>query len=191
MKKSMHLAILLLFLPFLISSCKTQEGENAKETSESVSDSAAQTETPQIKKVGHIPVYEQFADLEPIFNQETDSTYVINFWATWCKPCVEELPYFEALHQQFSGEKLKVVLVSLDFPDKLESKLLPFVEEHQLESDVVALTDIDYNTWINKVNPDWGGAIPVTLVYNASERKFVSEQFANAEELNNLVKSLL
>ena len=59
--------------------------------------------------------YATFDEIEPIFNRQSDSTYVINFWATWCKPCVEELPYFEELNQNYSKEKVKVVLVSLDF----------------------------------------------------------------------------
>ncbi len=138
-----------------------------------------------------IPVYEQFAEIASIFEQQTDSTYVINFWATWCKPCVEELPYFEQLHDQFAGEKIRVILVSMDFPNQIESKLIPFVKEHQLRSDVLALTDLDYNSWIDKVTPEWSGAIPVTMVYNAKERKFIDRQFKDAEELKQLVKSFL
>ena len=190
MKITTKLFLFFFIIPFLTSSCKSSKGETEESTEVSAIPSSEQQIT-GVSKVGHIPVYDNFSDLEPIFNQKSDTTYVINFWATWCKPCVEELPYFEKLHQQFSGEKLKVVLVSLDFPDKLESKLLPFVKEHQLQSEVVALTDIDYNSWINKINSDWGGAIPVTLVYNANESKFINEQFENEEELNNLIQSML
>ncbi len=138
-----------------------------------------------------IPVYEQFSEIAPLLEQETDSTYVINFWATWCKPCVEELPYFEQLHDQFAGEKLRVILVSMDFPNQIESKLIPFVKEHQLRSDVLALADLDYNSWIDMVSPEWSGTIPVTMVYSAKGRKFIDRQFKDAEELKQLVKSFL
>ena len=140
---------------------------------------------------GNIPVYKEFDQLAPIFNQETDITYVINFWATWCKPCVEELPYFETLHDKFGQEKVKVILVSMDFPKKLETLLIPFVEKHQLKSQVVALTDSDHNKWIPLVDEDWGGAIPVTVIYKGSERTFIDEQFDGYEDLEEIVKSYL
>lgn len=137
------------------------------------------------------PVYESFDEVASIFQQKTDTTYVINFWATWCKPCVKELPYFEALHENFKGEKIKVILVSLDFKKDVEPKLIPFVKEHKLKSDVVALTDHKYNEWIDKVDPKWGGAIPVTVVYNQQQREFIGESFANQEELFELVQKML
>ena len=137
------------------------------------------------------PVYESFSEIASIFQAQSDTTYVINFWATWCKPCVKELPYFEALHDQFSGEKLKVILISLDFKKDIGPKLIPFVEEHKLRSNVVALTDHKYNEWIDQVDPEWGGAIPVTVVYNSKKRQFVGESFANQDQLFELVKELL
>lgn len=158
---------------------------NEKETSEAsvaISQSASSTS---------IPVYESFSEIAPIFQEQNDTTYVINFWATWCKPCVKELPYFEALHDEFSGDKIKVILVSLDFKKDIEAKLIPFVEEHKLRSNVIALTDHKYNEWIDQVDPEWGGAIPVTVVYNSKKRQFVGESFANQDQLFELVKELL
>jgi len=73
-----------------------------------------------------VPVYKTFDDFEPILHQDTDTTYVVNFWATWCGPCVKELPYFEALHKSYKNQPVKVVLVSLDFEKHIVRKLLPF-----------------------------------------------------------------
>lgn len=139
----------------------------------------------------NIPVYDEFAQLAPLFQQQSDTTYVINFWATWCKPCVEELPYFEKLHEAMQGQKVKVILVSLDFPRQLDAKLVPYVQKNQLKSEVIALTDGDFNSWIDKVSPEWGGAIPVTIIYNAQKRHFYGEQFPNYEALEKLVKAFL
>lgn len=147
---------------------------------------------PPAKVLAHnIPVYDQFAKLEPILNQKSDTTYVINFWATWCKPCVEELPYFEKLNAALQGQKVKIILVSLDFPKQLDTKLIPFVEKNEVKSQVIAITDVDFNSWIDKVNPQWDGAIPVTLIYNAQKRHFYGEQFPNYETLEKLVKAFL
>lgn len=141
--------------------------------------------------VGNVPVYQTFDEIAPLFEQQSDTTYVINFWATWCKPCVEELPYFEKLVKEYQGKKVQVILVSLDFEKQLESKLLPFLNEQNLNSELAVLADGKYNNWIDKVDPDWGGAIPATVIYNAKNRKFFGEQFVDFNELNELVKTLL
>lgn len=137
-----------------------------------------------------IPIYATFAEIAPLFQQDNDTTYVINFWATWCKPCVKELPYFEALNANLQGQKAKVVLVSLDFPKKIKTSLVPFVKKRQLESQVVVLLDGKYNNWIDKVDPQWTGAIPATLIYKGEHRRFIGEAVENAEELKSAVDEI-
>jgi len=175
-----RLFIALLVTLQLFSSCK----------SEAQSDAAAYPVVAPSAMLGGIPVYSKFDDFQHWLHFDNDTTYVVNFWATWCKPCVEELPWFEQLHEQFQGQKVKVVLVSLDFKKDLEKKLLPFVQSRKLKSTVVALTDSAYQNWIDKVNQAWGGAIPVTLVYNARKRAFKDDQFSDYEELEKMVKDL-
>jgi len=136
-------------------------------------------------------ILEDYEDLKPIFTKNNDSTYVINFWATWCKPCVKELPYFEQLNQELKDEKVEVILVSLDFETDIETKLKPFIEEHQLQSDVIAFINGDYNSWIGEVEEAWDGAIPVTIVYSAKDRKFFSGELDSYEELNTTVKEMM
>jgi len=142
-------------------------------------------------KIGGIPVYDQFAHLEPLFRFSNDTTYVVNFWATWCKPCIQELPYFEQLHAGAKNDKLKVVLVSLDFPKKLESTLVPFVQKRGLQSPVLVLLDGKYNDWIDKVSPDWSGAIPATYIYKGAKSHLVGKPFENYEELKETVQPFL
>ena len=103
---------------------------------------------------------------------------------------MEELPYFEQLHEQYKDKKVKVILVSLDFAKQLQSKLVPFVKEQNLQSEVVAMVDGDYNSWIDKVNSDWDGAIPVTMIYNNQDRQFVSEQFESYADLESIFKEV-
>lgn len=122
--------------------------------------------------------------------QKNDTTYVINFWATWCKPCVKELPEFEKINEQYKGRKVKVVLASLDFPDKLEGQVIPFIKKHNLQSEVVLLDDPDANSWIPQVSEEWSGAIPATIIYNQKERKFYEGSFTY-EELHTELKSIL
>lgn len=128
-----------------------------------------------------IEVY-NFAELEPLLSADDDLTYVVNFWATWCKPCIEELPYFEALQAE-NSESIKVILVSLDFPEKLKSQVKPFVKKRNIKSQVILLDDPYENEWIPKVDEAWSGAIPATLIFNKSKKAFYEGSFT-PESLN-------
>ncbi len=136
------------------------------------------------------PVYTSFDQLAPLFEQDNDTTYVINFWATWCKPCVEELPYFEKLATETANQPVKIVMVSLDFAKEVRGKLLDFVTNRPLDLPVIALVDGRYNDWIDRVDPQWGGAIPITVVYKGKKRIFKEDQFASYAELAALVNQV-
>ena len=129
--------------------------------------------------------------MESIIEKESPKLQVINFWATWCAPCIKELPHFEKLNRTAS-DKIEVTLVTLDFADELEKRVIPFIKKRKLESDVVLLDEIDYNSWIDKVDPSWSGAIPATLIINPSngKRSFVEKEL-NEAELNSLIEGIL
>ena len=157
--------IIILSL-FAFISCKKQDAEKI---------SAKQTENDDIE------VY-NFEEFERFLKEEQDQIYVINFWATWCKPCIQELPYFEAAQNKHND--VRVILVSLDFPNKLQSQLIPFVKKNSIQSQVILLDDPHENEWIPKVDSTWSGAIPATLMIKGSKRKFYERSF-NEKELEN------
>jgi thiol-disulfide isomerase/thioredoxin len=132
-----------------------------------------------------------YEGLEDYLAQFGDRTVVINFWATWCAPCVKELPYFEKVTETYSDDELVVVLVSLDFSKQIDKKLKPFLKKNNLQSRVVLLDDPDQNTWIDKVDKRWSGAIPVTLIRNRERTEFYEKSFTSFEELNTLIQSFL
>jgi thiol-disulfide isomerase/thioredoxin len=129
-----------------------------------------------------VPVYD-YEGLQPLLQKQNDTTYVVNFWATWCKPCVAELPAFEEIHAKYQSQKVKVLLVSLDFMKNYHSRLLPFIAEKKIQSQVVLLNDPRSNEWIDKVSPQWSGAIPATLIYRNDHRIFYERSFT-ADELD-------
>lgn len=118
-----------------------------------------------------------YKELKPFLENKNDTTYVINFWATWCAPCVKELPYFEKINQQYQDKKVSVLLVSLDFPRQVKTKLIPFLNKNKLQSKVVLLDDVNEDVWIRAIDSTWSGAIPATLIYNAERRKFYKQSF--------------
>ncbi len=170
----------LCFFVFILWNCqdvsKTEQLENSNITDSNISDS--------------LQVYD-FEGLKPFLNKNDDITYVVNFWATWCGPCVKELPVFEKLGHDYKSENIKILLVSLDFPRQYETKLKPFIIEKNLQSEVLVLNDVDANNWIPQVSKDWSGAIPATLIYNKEKRMFYEQTFTYETletELNKFLK---
>ncbi|MCT4589832.1 MAG: TlpA family protein disulfide reductase [Carboxylicivirga sp.] len=117
-----------------------------------------------------------------------DTTYVINFWATWCKPCVAELHIFESQELQQSAKPLKVLLVSLDFKSQVDKQLIPFLEKRQIGQEVLLLNEKNPNEWIDKIDSSWSGAIPATVIYNGNSKVF-HEGELSLSELQQLIKS--
>jgi thiol-disulfide isomerase/thioredoxin len=136
-------------------------------------------------------LYDNIQQLESRILQAGNATLVINFWATWCKPCVEELPCFDELKAQYPGEDVQIILVSLDFKSQLEKKFIPFLRAHKLQSEVVLLADQDVNTWIPRIYEDWDGAIPATVVFRGDKRKFSLGKFSSLEELDAFIQPFL
>lgn len=173
----MRIGILLLLL--LVVSCKSEPKSGGIALSDEV--------VLGVQK--ELEIYD-FDGLQNYLETTSDTTFVVNFWATWCAPCIKELPYFEKLNSNYTNKKVEVILVSLDFPKKYDSNLKPFIEEHQLKSRIVALNDPDSNRWIPEVSEDWSGAIPATLIYNKDKRQFYEKSFTY-DELEKEVKQFI
>jgi thiol-disulfide isomerase/thioredoxin len=112
-----------------------------------------------------VPVI-KFPQLQEMMSRRTDTTYVFNFFATWCQPCKKEFPVFQSWGTANAAAKARVIFVSLDFKSDLASKLGPFLQKRNVSQDVVLLDELDYNSWINQVDPTWSGNLPMTLVIN-------------------------
>lgn len=121
--------------------------------------------------------------LEQRLENGSDTSFVVNFWATWCGPCVKELPYFDQLTVHAVGTKTKVLLVSLDFAEQLETKVIPFAIERGLKSEVILMDEAKPNKWIPRVSTHWSGAIPATLFVNTQKktRHFYEGSFNEGE----------
>jgi len=133
-----------------------------------------------------IPITD-FKGVENWLNRQNDTIYVINFWATWCTPCVKEFPHFEKLALENSSKKVKVLMINMDFPDQFQKRLIPFLKARKSKLDVIMLDDPNQNEWINKVDESWSGSLPATLIYSKANRAFFESELS-FEELNNALK---
>ena len=126
--------------------------------------------------------------LERLLKQENDSITVLNFWATWCKPCVAELPHFEKVRKEFQGKPIRFLYISLDFEEEKEKRLDPFVAKKMPGARVWLLTETDYNSWISRIDTAWSGSLPATLIFHHSTKKRI---FADAELSEDKLKSYI
>ncbi len=173
----------ILVLALVLMGCNNSKKTDVVNVSEEVESSS------NISKSDDLEVYD-FAGFEKFLNKNDNKIHVINFWATWCAPCVKELPYFEKLNTEYGSKNVEVLLVSLDFPHLYDSKLKPFIKKKNIRSKVIALDDVDMNTWIPKVDEAWSGSLPATIIYKNKERKFFEQSFT-FEELEKEVKQFL
>ncbi len=129
-------------------------------------------------------------DLQHIITTPSDHIQVFNFWATWCAPCVKEIPLFEKLNQE--NKAVDITLVSMDFDlDPNPDKVNRFVARKNLQSKVVILAESDPNSWIDKIDKNWSGALPATLVINTKtgKRKLVQKELHEGD-LEKLIEEV-
>jgi thiol-disulfide isomerase/thioredoxin len=131
-----------------------------------------------------------FDQFEPWLHRQTDTVYVVNFWATWCAPCIREIPDFEQIHKKYSAKKVKVLLVSLDNPNRIDNHVIPFLDRLNVKSQVVLLDDPYANRWIPKVSDQWSGAIPATVIYNQHQKMFFEKEL-KFEELEEIILPMI
>jgi len=101
-----------------------------------------------------------------ILNNPSDKLHIINFWASWCGPCITELPEFKRVLLESDSSKVDFLFISLDFPSEIDKKLKPFLQKNNFPFEFALMNDTDYNSWIDIVDPGWQGNIPATLFYN-------------------------
>jgi len=118
----------------------------------------------------------------------SDTIYVINFWATWCKPCVQELPAFDSLNIITKSTPVKVLLVSLDFSEDLDKKVKPFLTKQKVQTECILLDEINGNEFVNKISSSWTGAIPATW-FKRGERQKIIERKMTLQELKGQVQA--
>lgn len=126
------------------------------------------------------------------FSRQSDSVLVINFWATFCGPCIAELPYFHSITNKYKNEKVKLLLVSLDFKEDYPAKIIAFAKKRKYTAEIVWLDEEKPDEFCPKVDSSWTGSMPATLLINSKTgyRKFIEAEM-KPEQLEKEIKLLL
>jgi len=117
--------------------------------------------------------------LKKLLTQAQGKAVLLNFWATWCDPCVEEFPDLIKLARDFRPHGLEVILVSLDELEDLNSKIVPFLGKHGVNFRTYFKKTRDDEVFINTIDAKWSGAIPATFIYDTQgnlAKRFVAQQ---------------
>lgn len=130
-----------------------------------------------------IEVYASYDQLQSLLDAKPETVWVVNFWATTCPPCLKEMPHFAELEKQYNTDDIKILLVSLDDQKKMDSRVLPFVQKHNITPEVILLADQNYTAWTDEIDPSWFGALPATLILKGNQRNFRFGAYESYEEL--------
>ena len=151
--------------------------------------------------IGHSQIVEKevfkkvikFEEYEHLINKKDNVLYVVNFWASWCGPCVRELPDFMEVNDELAGRSdFKMILISLDNKSDLLEEVLPFLKEHNITTDVYLLDDTKrMNFWMPRVDRSWTGSIPATVFYKNRKKLHFFEQQLHKEELLSTINQYI
>jgi thiol-disulfide isomerase/thioredoxin len=122
----------------------------------------------------------------------TDKPTILNFWASFCKPCLEEMPYFQELAKKYEEKGVQLILVNLDSRDWYPNKLQALAKKRKITAPIVFLDETDADLFCPAVDPSWSGAIPASIFINnkTGYKKFFEDQLSR-EELEKQISLML
>lgn len=134
----------------------------------------------------------KITDVEQYIAESKDEVLVINFWATFCKPCVAEIPFFIRTVEKYKSSKVALLLVSLDLPSFYPTKIAAFAKKNNFRASIAWLDETNADYFCPRVDSAWSGSIPATLVINKKTgfRKFAEEEMSQ-ESFEAIIKQAL
>jgi thiol-disulfide isomerase/thioredoxin len=107
------------------------------------------------------------SDIENLKKDNSGRVLAINFWASWCKPCVDEFPFLIKLNENYKDRNFKLIFISLDFKEEVNSKLLPFLKNNNVDFTSYLLDTKNPDDIMNYFNKKWDGGIPATFIFDS------------------------
>jgi peroxiredoxin len=131
-----------------------------------------------MEKLALEPVKLTHADadaLRALRKNESGKFRLVNFWATWCAPCVAEFDEFVTVNRMYRHRDFELVTVSLNRPDE-EKAVLEFLTKKQASNRNLLFASPDREKLINAFDPDWQGEVPYTVLINPEGKIIHSEK---------------
>ena len=130
-------------------------------------------------------------DLEAAI-KNADKPTIINFWATFCKPCIEELPYFQETAKKYDSAGVQLILVSLDLPQAYPKKISAFAAKNKIKAPIVFLDETNADLFCPRVDPNWSGAIPASLFINnkTGYKKFFEDRLSKEQVEKEIISMI-
>lgn len=153
----MRTTIILLFLTLIVA-CGGEETGRGNQRAKSTD--APTASVPSVRTL-------TLPELQRLIQDRNGKHLVLNTWATWCVPCKEEFPDLVKLAKN-AGDTAEVVGVSLDYPDEIESRVIPFLRQNPVSFSIYVAEVADQDDFINSLNRDWSGALPTTFIYDSN-----------------------
>jgi thiol-disulfide isomerase/thioredoxin len=168
-----HGAVVLMALLLATPSCRDrgEEGRGAPETGVVTIDAAG---------------------VDSLRASSRSRVVLVNVWATWCAPCIKEMPGLVKLRTDYPDSDLEIIMVSTDDAEDLDSLVAPALSEAGVKFRTYILAGGNEDAFIRSMNPEWTGALPATFVYargSSSVNWFVGGR--TLEQLKNAVSGLL
>lgn len=134
----------------------------------------------------------KYEELFEMINQPTDQLIAVNFWATWCGPCVKEMPHFVEVSEKYKDNpNFKLLFVSMDRAKQLD-KVKEFINQYNINAEIVLLDDNKrMSHWIPAIDTTWSGNIPVTVFYQNNEKVHFVGQEMSKDELEHHINTYL
>jgi thiol-disulfide isomerase/thioredoxin len=106
----------------------------------------------------------------------------MNFWATWCEPCVEEIPIFAKFRK--NRKNVTVIGISMDEPEKQE-QVIRFIKQYKMNYRVAIWTGDNFENMVNSIDPKWNGPIPATFIFQKGKLIYSKTGPITESELKN------
>lgn len=151
--KSLLIGLLLIVLIAGVNSAPAQ-GRQDKTTRAVRRDSL-----PVVEKVG-------LAGLKRMLQADSGKVVLLNAWASWCKPCKDEMPGLLKAWKSFRAKPLQLILLSTDDIDDLETKVRPALKKFGVDFPTYIMSDSSQDAFISGINDAWSGALPATFLYD-------------------------
>lgn len=124
--------------------------------------------------------------------QSSRDPLIVTFWATYCLPCIKEIPYFQELTKKYELQGVRLLLVSLDFEESYPEKIKKFYTQMKLTAPVVWLDETNADEFCPLVDSQWSGVMPATLFINNDTgfRYFIQDEISR-ENLESTIRSMV